>query len=61
MTDLMLETKALRQGIRIASPGRPVSPFKLPGYTIGDELGRGGMGGVFRGTQESLHRRSRSR
>ena len=50
------ETKALRQGIRVAGPGRPVSPFKLPGYSIGDELGRGGMGVVFRGTQESLHR-----
>ncbi|MFO0867100.1 MAG: serine/threonine-protein kinase [Gemmataceae bacterium] len=51
-----METKAYRQRVHIASPGRPVPSFALPGYAVGDELGRGGMGVVFRGMQESLHR-----
>jgi serine/threonine protein kinase len=47
---------ALTPAPYLAAPRLPAQPPEIPGYIILDEIGRGGMGIVFRARQESLDR-----
>ncbi|VTS06587.1 serine/threonine-protein kinase [Tuwongella immobilis] len=58
------QTHLLQQSTQLPVPspspaltGVEVSPLEIPGYTIIREIGRGGMGTVYEGLQQSLKRR----